>query len=191
MTEATLLQDSRRWNSLLAVVLGLSALWTLLARVPPAATTGGAPPPSPRQGFSAPDFALDLLSGGPVTLFDLRGKVVMVNLWASWCLPCRAEMPAIENVYRAYKDRGLEVLAVNSTFQDREADAAAFVQQYGLTFPVPLDRTGGVSARFQLRALPSTYFVDRRGVIRAVVIGGPMSEATIQSKLEDLLNETP
>ncbi len=191
MTETTLLQVSRRWNSLLAVILGLGALWTLFSRVPSAATTGGAPPPSPRQGFSAPDFTLDLLSGGQVTLSDLRGKVVLVNLWASWCLPCRAEMPAIENVYRAYQDRGLEVLAVNTTLQDRESDAAAFVQQYGLTFPIPLDRTGAISARYRLRGLPSTYFVDRRGVIRAVVIGGPMSEATIQSKLEDLLNEAP
>ena len=187
----TFLQDSRRWNSLLVVVLGLGALWTLLSRVPPAATTGGAPPPSPRQGFSAPDFTLDLLGGEQVTLTDLRGKAVIVNLWASWCPPCRAEMPAIENVYQANKGRGLEVLAVNTTFQDSEAEAAAFVRQYGLTFPVPLDRTGGVSARYQLRALPSTYFVDRRGVIRAVVIGGPMSEATIQSKIEDLLTETP
>ena len=100
-------------------------------------------------------------------------------------------MPAIENVYRAYKDRGLVVLAVNTTYQDSEAEAAAFVRTYGLTFPVTLDRTGGVSARYQLRALPSTYLVDRRGVIRTVVIGGPMSEATLQSKVEDLLNETP
>jgi peroxiredoxin len=100
-------------------------------------------------------------------------------------------MPAIEKVYRANKDRGLEVLAVNSTVQDSEADAAAFVQDFGLTFPIPLDRMGAVSNRYLLRALPSTYFIDRRGVIRTVVIGGPMSEAVIQSKVEDLLEEAP
>ena len=186
-----LVQDARRWNILATTVLGLAVLWTMFSRVPPAATLGGAPPPSPRQGFSAPEFTLDLLGGGQVTLTDLRGQVVMVNLWASWCLPCRAEMPAIENVYRAYKDRGLVVLAVNTTYQDSEAEAAAFVRTYGLTFSVPLDRTGGVSARYQLRALPSTFFIDRRGVIRTVIIGGPMSEATLQSKVEELLNETP
>lgn len=191
MAGATLLQDARRWTALMIAVLFLGVLWTFLARVPPAATTGGAPPPSPREGFSAPDFTLDLLGGGQVTLSDLRGKVVMVNWWASWCPPCRAEMPAIEKVYRANKDRGFEVLAVNSTFQDSEADAAAFVQNLGLTFPIPLDRTGAVSARYLLRALPSTYFIDRRGVIRSVVIGGPMSAAVIQSKVEDLLAETP
>jgi len=176
---------------LMTVVLALGVIWTFLSRVPLAATTGGAPPPSPREGFSAPDFTLDLLGGGQVTLSELRGKVVVVNLWASWCPPCRAEMPAIEKVYRANKDRGLEVLAVNSTFQDSEADAAAFVQDFGLTFPIPLDRLGAVSNRYLLRALPSTYFIDRLGIIRSVVIGGPMSEAVIQSKVEDLLEEAP
>ena len=188
---ATLPQDTRRWNILMAVVLALSAFWTFISRVPPAATTGGAPPPSPREGFSAPDFTLDLLGGGQVTLSELRGKAVMVNLWASWCPPCRAEMPAIETVYRAYKDKGFEVLAINTTYQDGEAEAAAFAQNYGLTFPIPLDRTGAVSARYLLRALPSTFFVDRQGVIRSVVIGGPMSESVIQSKVEELLKETP
>ena len=183
--------DPRRWANRIAVMLVLGVIWTFISRVPPASTTGGAPPPSPREGFSAPDFTLDLLGGGQVTLSELRGKVVMVNLWASWCPPCRAEMPAIEKVYRAYKDKGLEVLAVNSTFQDSEADAAAFAQNFDLTFPILLDRMGAVSKRYQLRGLPSTYFIDRPGIIRSVVIGGPMSEALIQSKVEALLKETP
>ena len=191
MNVAVLLEDAHRWYRLTAMVLALGAVWTFLSRVPPAATTGGAPPPSAREGFSAPEFTLDLLGGGQVTLSNLRGKVVMVNLWASWCPPCRAEMPAIENVYQAYKDRGFEVLAVNTTFQDSEAEAAAFAQNFSLTFPILLDRTGAVSARYLLRALPSTFFVDRQGVIRSVVIGGPMSEALIQSKVEDLLQQTP
>ena len=191
MNVAVLLEDAHRWYRLTAMVLALGAVWTFLSRVPPAATTGGAPPPSAREGFSAPEFTLDLLGGGQVTLSNLRGKVVMVNLWASWCPPCRAEMPAIENVYRAYKNKGFEVLAVNTTYQDGEAEAAAFAQNYGLTFPIPLDRTGAVSNRYLLRALPSTFFVSRDGVIRSVVVGGPMSEAVIQSKVEELLKETP
>ena len=191
MNVTALLQDARRGYRLTAVVLALGTVWTFLSRIPPAATTGGAPPPSARAGFSAPEFTLDLLGGGQVTLSNLRGKVVMVNLWASWCPPCRAEMPAIENVYRAYKDKGFEVLAINTTYQDGKAEAAAFAQNYGLTFPIPLDRTGAVSNRYLLRALPSTFFIDRQGVIRSVVIGGPMSEAVIQSKVEELLEETP
>jgi peroxiredoxin len=96
-------------------------------------------------------------------------------------------MPAIQDVYDRNKDRGLEVLAVNTTFQDREADAAAFAREFNLTFPIPLDRTGEVARQYQLRALPSTFFVDREGVIRKIVIGGPMSETTIQTAVEQIL----
>ena len=191
MTRADLVRDNRWWTTVMIAVLILSVGWTFASRAPSAATTGGAPPPSPREGFSAPDFTLDLLGGGQVQLSELRGQPVMINLWASWCPPCRAEMPAIEKVYRAYKDRGLVVLGVNTTFQDNEADAAAFVREFGLTFLIPLDRDGSVSKRYQLRGLPSTFFVDRNGIIRSVVVGGPMSEALIQSKVEGLLKETP
>lgn len=187
--EAIVIEESRRWTILSLLVLTLAVAWTFVSRVPAAATTGGAPPPSPREGFSAPDFALETLAGDQVTLSDLRGKVVLVNFWASWCPPCRAEMPAIEAVYRSHKDLGLEVLAVNTTNQDDQAAAAAFVQELQLTFPVPLDRTGAVSASYNLRGLPSTYFIDGQGVIRTVVVGGPMSGALIQSRVEELLQE--
>lgn len=186
-----LLRNPRRWPALMLTVFILGSLWTLVSRIPPAATTNGQPPPSPREGFSAPDFTLELLSGGEVTLSDLRGQAVMVNLWASWCPPCREEMPAIERVYQDLKDDGLIVLAVNTTNQDTEAAAKAFVQEFGLSFPVPLDRTGAVSNRYQLRGLPSTYFIDWQGVIRSVVVGGPMSESLIRLKVQDLLEETP
>ena len=175
----------------MATVFLLGSAWILVSRVPPAVTTDGAPPPSPREGFSAPDFTLDLLGGGEITLSELRGQAVMINLWASWCPPCRAEMPAIQNVYQDYKDQGLVVLAVNTTYQDSEPAAAAFVEEFALTFPVTLDRTGAVSNRYQLRGLPSTYFVDREGVIRSVVVGGPMSESLIRSKVQTILEETP
>ena len=176
---------------MVVIALSLGAGWTLLSRVPSTAANSGAQPASPRQGFAAPDFILDLLGGGKVTLSDLRGKPIVVNLWASWCPPCRAEMPAIEKVYQDYKDLGLVVLGVNTTNQDSEADAATFVRQYGLTFPIPLDRDGSVSVRYALRGLPTTFFIDREGIIRSVVVGGPMSEAVIRSNVEDLLKETP
>jgi peroxiredoxin len=175
-----------RWFPLMGATLALGAAWIWASAVPASATTGGLIP-SPREGFLAPDFTLDLLGGGEVTLSELRGKGVVINLWASWCLPCRAEMPAIQRVYEKTRGRGLEVLAVNTTFQDSEGAAAEFIQELGLTFPVPLDRDGTVSQQYQLRALPSTFFVDRRGVIRTVIIGGPMSEATIQTAVEEIL----
>ncbi len=185
-----LLDDSRRWTAVLFATVIIGSGWIWLSMAPATATTGGLVP-SPREGFPAPDFTLDTLDGGQMTLSDLRGQVVMINLWTSWCPPCRAEMPAIDNIYQANKEQGLEVLAVNSTFQDSEAAAAAFAQEFGLSFPILLDRDGAVSRRYQLRALPSTYFIDRKGIIRSVVLGGPMSESLIQSKIADLLAEAP
>lgn len=176
---------------MMVVVLSLGTVWTFLSRIPATATNPLERPANPRQGFPAPDFTLDLLGGGEVKLSDLRGKPVVVNLWASWCPPCRAEMPAIEKVFRDYMDLGLVVLGVNTTNQDSEANAAAFVREFGLTFPIPLDRDGSVSVRYALRGLPTTFFIDRMGIIRSVVVGGPMSETVIRSKVEDLLKETP
>lgn len=181
-----LLADPRRFAALAAVALAVGLVWTGLSAVPQEATAGG-PTSAPREGFAAPDFRLTLLGGGEIALSDLRGKVVIVNLWASWCPPCRAEMPALQEVYEANRDRGLEILAVNTTYQDSEAAAARFVQEYGLTFPVPLDQTGEVSRSYLLRALPTSFFIDRDGVIRSVVIGGPMSKTTIQTTVEALL----
>jgi len=175
-----------RWFPVMGATLALGLAWIWASAIPAAATTGGLIP-SPREGFLAPDFTLELLGGGDVTLSELRGKGVVINLWASWCPPCRAEMPAIQRVYEKTRERGLEVLAVNTTFQDSEPAAADFIQELGLTFPVPLDRSGAVSRQYQLRALPSTFFVDREGIIRKVTIGGPMSEATIQTAVEEIL----
>ena len=185
-----LLRDSRRWWAFMLAILLLGAGWTWLSRVPASVATVGQIP-SPREGFPAPDFTLDTLGGESATLSAYRGKVVIVNLWASWCGPCRAEMPAIQKVYAANRERGLEVLAVNSTFQDSQADAQEFAQNLGLTFPILLDRDGAVSKRYLLRALPSTFFIDRKGIIRSVVFGGPVTEAVVQTKIEALLQETP
>ena len=186
-----LLGDARRWRLVMVLVFVIGAGWTLLSRAPAASSAAHMLQTSPQEGFLAPDFTLDSLAGDQVALSALRGKVVLVNLWASWCGPCRAEMPAIDRVYRANRSRGFEVLAVDATNQDSESNARAFVEQLGLTFPILLDRTGSVSRRYLLRALPTNFFVDRRGVIRSIMVGGPMSEALISTKIEDLLQEAP
>ncbi|MGD2157159.1 MAG: TlpA disulfide reductase family protein [Anaerolineales bacterium] len=199
MSLSKIFQDDRYFAIAMFIVFLLGSGWMYLSRVPQASTTNGAPPPSPREGFSAPNFSLELMSGGEehyeigdtVTLSDLIGDVVILNLWASWCPPCRAEMPAIQSVYEDYKDQGLEVLAVNTTYQDDPLDAANFIKEHSLTFPVLRDTTGVVSKRYQLRGLPSTYFIDRKGVIRSVVVGGPMSEALIRSKIQNLVEGNP
>jgi cytochrome c biogenesis protein CcmG/thiol:disulfide interchange protein DsbE len=171
---------------LFSVVLALGTTWMLVSAAAPASTTSGMIP-SPREDFLAPDFALATLDGEEIRLSDLRGKVIVLNLWASWCPPCRAEMPALNDAHEQYVDRGLVVLAVNMTFQDSEMAARAFADEFSLGFPVLLDRTGNVGRLYQMRALPSTFFIDRQGVIRKVIIGGPLPEATLLSEIEALI----
>lgn len=191
MTESNLPPRKRRWEILMLVSLAAGILWTVVSRVPSAVGAPLSSSPSPREGFLAPDFTLDTLDGTKVTLSELRGKIVLINLWATWCPPCRAEMPALENAYKQYKDSGVVVLGLNVTNQDSEKDIPPFVDEFGLTFPILLDRDGSVSALYQLKGLPTTYFVNREGIIRTVVVGGPMNETFIRSKIEALLQEIP
>jgi len=180
--------NPNRWNALVIGVMVLGVIWMYVSRIP-TLSAGAAAPPSPQIGFAAPDFTLDTLDGKTITLSELRGQPALINLWASWCPPCRAEMPALDAVYREYRDAGFVVLAVNTTYQDSEADARAFALNLGLTFPILLDRDGATSRRYQMQALPTTFFVGRDGTIRDIMIGGPMSEALIASKIDGLLAE--
>lgn len=141
---------------------------------------------SPYPGFLAPDFTLQTLGGDEITLSELRDQVVVVNLWASWCGPCRAEMPAMQEIYDKSKGE-FEILAVNMTYQDDETAAAGFVRELGLTFPILLDHHGDVGPVYQLEALPTTFFIDKNGVVVEVVPGGPMTPSLIESKIESLL----
>lgn len=181
--------NPNRLIAIMTITLILGAAWTQISRVPGAPSRQSGPPPNPKKGFLAPDFTLDLLDGGKMTLSELRGHPVMLNLWATWCLPCRSELPAIEKTYQRYKAAGLIVVGLNMTSQDSESVVRDFVQEFELTFPIVLDRDGSVSALYQLLGLPSTFFIDQNGIIHSVIVGGPMSEATIQSNVEDLLQE--
>jgi peroxiredoxin len=142
---------------------------------------------APQTGFQAPDFSLETADGEQFTLSALRGRPVLVNLWASWCGPCRAEMPAMERIFDQYKNQGFIVLAVNATNQDSVQAAVGFGEAHDLTFPLLMDLDGQVSAEYQLRALPSSYFIGPDGIIQEVVIGGPMAEALLRTRVENLL----
>lgn len=184
----TWLTHSRRWTAVFIGVFVIGSAWILASRVAnPIA--GSSAPPNPQVGFTAPSFTLDALSGDPTTLTDLRGKVVVLNFWASWCPPCRAEMPALNAVYEKFRDQGLAVLGVNTTYQDDEAGARSAIRDWGLTFPIVFDRDGATSRAYRVQAMPTTFFIGRDGVIRDIVFGGPMSEALIASKIEKLLSE--
>ena len=142
---------------------------------------------APQAGFAAPDFTLKSADGRNYSLSELKGQAILLNLWATWCPPCRAEMPTIEKMYQEYKDQGLVVIAINMTYQDDPSSVVPFAQEYGLTFPILLDETGIVASAYQLRSLPSSFFINRKGIIQEVVIGGPMSEALLRTRIEKIL----
>lgn len=169
---------------LYVLLLIAGASWTVLSMDAGAKANETA---APQAGFPAPDFRLQTPSGETYTLSELKGKAVLVNLWATWCPPCRAEMPAIQNIYDEYKEQGFIVLAINMTTQDNPLNIAPFVSEYKLAFPILLDETGEIGAAYQLRSLPSSYFIDREGVISEVVIGGPMAEALLRTRVEKIL----
>lgn len=177
-------QPQRRIVHVLVLVLGLG--WIFITADRSGVSTSGQIP-APQQGFLAPEFELKTSSGESVKLSDLRGQAVLVNLWATWCPPCRAEMQSIEKMYREYKDEGFTVLAVNMTYQDDPFAVMPFVKAQNLTFPILLDETSEMANAYQLRSLPSSYFIRRDGVINEVVIGGPMSEALLRTRIEDIL----
>ncbi len=168
------------------LVAGLA--WTFISADRSGGSTAGQIP-APRQGFLAPDFRLQTIEGESLRLADLRGQAILLNLWATWCPPCRAEMPAIQKMYEEYKEQGLIVLAVNMTVQDDPSAIQPFVRQYGLTFPILLDSEGVAARQYELRSLPSSFFIDRQGIIREIVIGGPMSEALLRTRIETLLQK--
>ncbi len=169
-----------------ALLLAAGLVWIFVSADRSGASTAGRIP-APRQDFAAPDFTLQTLTGESVRLSDLRGQAVLVNLWATWCPPCRAEMPVIQKMYEEYKGQGFTVLAVDMTFQDDAAAVQPFVQQHRLTFPVLLDPSGVTARQYELRSLPTSFFIDRQGIIREVVIGGPMSEALLRTRIETIL----
>ena len=176
-------QIQRRLLFILVLIAGLA--WIGISADP----SGGSLPGSaaPQTGFLAPDFTLKTPQGEIFTLSGLKGKAVLINIWATWCPPCRAEMPAIQSLYEEYKSQGLVVLGVNSTVQDDPFKIAPFLEEYGLTFPILLDETGEVTQAYEVRALPSSFFIDRQGRISEVVIGGPMSPALLRTRIEDIL----
>ena len=136
------------------------------------------------MGQPAPDFALESRAPGEtLRLSDYRGQVVVLNFWASWCGPCRQEMPEFEAEYQRHAAAGdLTILAVNALSLDSRRDAERFIEEFEVTFPVAYDETGAVAERYRVRGLPSTFFIDRAGVVRAATFGpvfGGLLEAGI------------
>lgn len=132
--------------------------------------SGSGAPPAIGRGATAPDFALpDLDRGGAVRLSDFRGRVVLVNFWATWCKPCEDEMPAMEKLYRELHPRGFELLAIS--VGEEASVVKAFRDGLGVTFPILLDGDKTVSSTWQTYAFPESLLVDRDGVILERYVG--------------------
>lgn len=143
-------------------------------------------PVAPYPQNVAPDFTLPQLSDEPLTLSDFRGKPTLVNFWATWCPPCRRELPTLQATYTRYSDK-IGFIAVD--LQESAETVAAFAKELGLTFPIVLDQDGSIShVSYEVRGIPTTIFVDANGVVTARHIG-PLDEATIESYLAPLLGQ--
>ena len=128
-------------------------------------------------GQPPPEFTLMSLDGNEVSLADYRGQPVLINFWASWCPPCRLEMPDLVKAYEAHQDKGFVVLAIDLTFQDSIADVETFVEEFGMTFPVLLDQDGVVTnEQYRLLGLPMSVFVNREGIVTRLHIGAMTGE---------------
>lgn len=138
------------------------------------------------QGDQAPDFTLQSLQGEQMKLSDLRGKNVMINFWATWCPPCRVEMPHMQEYYETHKENDFAILAVNLTSTEKsENDIEPFVNEMGLTFPVVLDTDNKVTDTYEVTGYPTSYFVDKQGVIRHKVVGA-MNQDMIAKLIEGM-----
>ena len=194
----------------MGILLIAAVVVALVAITAPLGNTGALAKPDPRPtpfligpaaeglhvGDLAPDFQVQRadgstfrltdLDGNPVNLADLRGKVVWINFWASWCPPCRLEMPDLVKAYTAHRAEGFVLLGINATPLDSLPDVKAFVKEFSMNFPVLLDGDGSVEALYRLRGLPLSVFVDRQGLIRRLNIGA-MSADQIEQYIGEIL----
>ena len=139
-------------------------------------------------GDPAPDFRLAQLGGEPVQLSKLRGKTVLVNFWASWCDPCKDEMPILQRFYQKYKNQDVVFLAVN--VRDSADAAKSYFKNNNLTMPVLMDLTGDVPGGYRVTAYPETYLVDKNGKIGEFHIGPILTDADLETKMQAVLKAT-
>jgi len=173
-------------NIFLAVALIVAGVGTLLwmGQQSTRNTVRASNPTTRHQGNTAPAFTLQSLAGQPVSLDDYAGQVVLVNMWATWCPPCKAEMPDLNAFYETHKQEGFVVLAVNS--QEEAATVKAFIAENGFSFPVLLDSRAEVMNKYHVRGLPTTFIIDRDGYIQHIQ-SGQISTSQLEAMVGPLL----
>lgn len=138
----------------------------------------------PREAGKAPDFTLTGYDGRRVTLSQLRGKVVIINFWASWCPPCREEAAYLEQTWRKYRDRGVVFIGVD--WVDTEKEALAYIKEFDITYVNGPDIGTRVADAYRIRGVPETFYVDKMGVLQGVHIG-PLKAPILDDKIDELL----
>jgi cytochrome c biogenesis protein CcmG/thiol:disulfide interchange protein DsbE len=134
----------------------------------------------------APDFTLSMFDGSQLTLSELRGQVVVVNFWASWCIPCRDEAPILEQTWRRYRDQGVVFIGVD--YLDTDKEALAFLEEFNVTYPNGPDLGTRIARDYRIVGVPETFFIDKEGQVADLEIG-PLTEARLVSAIETLLQE--
>ncbi len=156
----------------------------------PAAKNATGRKPVAEVGRAGPDFLLETPQGGTLRLSDLQGQPVLLNFWATWCPPCREEMPELVAAYERYQAQGLVIVGVN--LQEADEKVLEFAREFGIVFPLVIDRTSQVGEVWRLdgpvRGIPTSYFIDASGVIRSLYFG-PMQEEAIEEGLAQILPE--
>ena len=168
----------------LLILAGVWALWNWSRVSPEAPLVSDQFTSQVTQIEAAPNFSLQTLDGRTVELSDYQGQVVLLNTWATWCPPCRAEMPDLEAYYRERQADGFVVLAVNS--QESAGTVAAFLEDHDFTFPVLLDTDGVVMRQYGIRGLPTSFFIDRDGNVHGVW-SGQLSPARLRELVDPIL----
>lgn len=167
------------------VVVALSLLMVVLAAA--GCSGGSGVKQAPAVGRAAPDFQLESLDGQAISLAELRGRPVIINFWATWCGPCRTEMPALQEIYedRDWEERGLVILAVN--LGESASAVRKFMEANGLSFTVLLDSEGRTGMLYNAQYIPTTYFVDNDGIIRHIKMGAFRERSEIDRSLLNML----
>lgn len=146
----------------------------------------GCSSPAPQVGKPAPDFQLPNLEGQVVSLSDFRGKPVLVNFWATWCSPCRFEMPFIQSIFEESSDTGLVILAIN--IGETPSRVRDFIQSGNFSFLVLLDTNQDVALEYNIRGIPTTFFIDKEGVIQVIKVGAFSSMLEIKRSLSKIIS---
>ena len=171
----------------LKIILAIMLASALVSGVLMAGCSSPSPAQSPQVGKLAPDFELSGLDGQAVSLSGLRGNPVLINFWATWCEPCRFEMPFIQEIYEGWtgKTPSLVILAIN--LGESPSRVGRFMESYGLSFPVLFDTSQDVTAKYNIRGIPTTFFIDKDGIIRDIKIGAFLSKAEIEMRLSKII----